>query len=210
LVQELYGNRERERDDQILCFVNSSSDVHQCCELLAYVSNGAIVAYPLVQSQTSKVQQDMLRKGSVFFSTTVAETSLTFPSLRYVVDTGIVNIPVYDMETKTTVIKEVRASQSTIKQRLGRLGRTKPGDYYALYDDKVGDPEPQICRSELTDIDFSLRKTALKVGLNGMKQFLPDVPKQTAIDFGLDQQRKLRKFYHIIPLSIVCFVLSFK
>ena len=195
LVQELY--RKRQRDEQILCFVNSALDARHNCELIAYVTHGAIVAYSLEQSQSAKAQQEMLKNGSVFFSTTVAETSLTFPSLRYVVDTGMINKPVYDLETKTTVLKEERAAGSTIKQRLGRLGRTKPGDYFALYDYKLEDqkfPIPQICQSELINIDFSLRKSTLKIGLNQMKKFLPNKPEQRAIDLALDQQRQLRKF----------------
>ena len=195
LVRELYS--QLEGDEQILCFVNSTSDVHQYCELLAHITNKAIRAYPLIQAQTSKYQQEILTKRKIFFSTTVAETSLTFRSLRFVLDTGMRNTPVYDFVTKTTILKEMPASASTIKQRQGRLGRTKPGDYFALYDYRMIDQEypiPQICQSELTTIDFSLRKSPLKIGLNGMKKYLPNQPEQRAIDLALDQQRKLRKF----------------
>ena len=195
LVQEL--NKKRQREDQILCFVNSTRDVHQNCQLLSYVSNGAIVAYPLVQAQSSKTQQSYIKTGSIFFSTTVAETSLTFPSLKYVIDTGMINTPVYDFKTKTTVLKEVRAAESTIKQRLGRLGRTKPGEYYALYDYKVEDekfPIPQICQSDLINIEFLLRKSPIKKGLNYMKKFLPNKPSQQGIDLAVDQLINLSKF----------------
>jgi ATP-dependent RNA helicase DHX8/PRP22 len=132
----------------------------------------------------------------VFFSTTVAETSLTFPSLKYVIDTGRINIPVYDLNVKQTVLKEVRAAESTIKQRLGRLGRTQPGEYYSLYDFKVEDkpyPTPQICQTELTSIEFSLRKSPLGKGLNYMKTFLPDKPSQNAIDVTIKELKDQRK-----------------
>ncbi|CAF3114296.1 unnamed protein product [Rotaria socialis] len=65
IVQELYNKRRRQ--DQILCFVNSASKVNQCCRLLAEISQNTIVAYPLVQSQSSVTQQEYLEKGSVFF-----------------------------------------------------------------------------------------------------------------------------------------------
>ncbi|CAF2546861.1 unnamed protein product [Rotaria sp. Silwood2] len=184
IVQELYHKRRRQ--DQILCFVNSVSEVNQCCRLLAEISQNTIVAYPLVQSQSSFIQQEYLEKGSVFFSTTVAETSLTFPSLKYVIDTGMINIPVYDIEAQRIILKEVRAAESTIKQRLGRLGRTQSGEYYALYDFDAKlkpYPTPQICQSDLITIEFSLRKSPLKHGLDNMKEFLPKQPKQSAIDF---------------------------
>jgi ATP-dependent helicase HrpA len=127
LVQELC--KKRQRHDQILCFVSSVTEVNQCCQLLKEISRETINAFPLIQSQSAVDQQKYIEQGSIFFSTTVAETSLTFPSLTYVIDTGMINIPIYDSEKKQTTLMEIRAAESTIKQRLGRLGRTKPGEY---------------------------------------------------------------------------------
>lgn len=192
LVQEL--NKKRQRNEQILCFVNSVADVNLGCRLLQEVSSGSIIAYPLIQSQSAAEQQMYIEQGSIFFSTTVAETSLTFPFLRYVIDTGMINTPVYDIKKQHTVLKKVRAAESTIKQRIGRLGRTQPGDYYALYDFQVDEkkfPTPQICQSELTNIELSLRKSPKGEGLDQLKKFLPDKPSQEAIDMAL---QKLRRF----------------
>ncbi|CAF4048838.1 unnamed protein product [Rotaria sp. Silwood2] len=183
IVQELY--QKRRRHDQILCFVSSVKDVNECCSLLKTITGGVITAYPLIQSQQASTQKEYIENGSVFFSTTVAETSLTFPQLRYVIDTGMINIPVYDPESKRTVLQEDRAAESTIKQRLGRLGRTQPGEYYSLYDFEVEEkkyPTPQICQSDLTNIEFALRKSPLKQGLHHMKQFFPDSPPNKTID----------------------------
>ncbi|CAF0951195.1 unnamed protein product [Rotaria sp. Silwood1] len=192
IVLELY--KKRERHDQILCFVNSVSEVNQCCRLLAELSQGTIGAVALVQSQSPKVQQANIETRSVFFSTTVAETSLTFPSLKYVVDTGMINVPVYDSESKRTVLKEVRAAESTIKQRLGRLGRTRPGEYYYLYDFNVEEqryPIPHIRQSDLTSIEFSLRRSPIRNGLHYMQKFFPDKPTQEAMNAAVDDLRKL-------------------
>jgi len=194
IVQELY--KKRDRHDQILCFVNSVSEVNQCCRLLTEISRGAIVAYPLIQSQQAQQQQLYLEHGSVFFSTTVAETSLTFPSLKYVIDTGMINIPVFDIDSKQTVLKEVRAAESTIKQRYGRLGRTRAGEYYALYDFDVTKkpfPTPQICQSDLVNIEFSLRKSPLEHGLNHLKQYLPNEPSPGAINLAIQELVNLSK-----------------
>ncbi|CAF1052050.1 unnamed protein product [Rotaria sordida] len=192
IVQELY--QERRRYDQILCFVSSVKEVNEYCTLIKKITNGAITAYPLIQSQQASVQQDYIDNGSVFFSTTVAETSLTFPQLKYVIDTGMINVPVYDPKSKRTILKIDRAAESTIKQRLGRLGRTQPGIYYSLYDFNVEDkkyPTPQICQSDLMNIEFSLRKSPIKQGLNYMKEFLPDKPAQYIIDHTIEELRKL-------------------
>ncbi|CAF1611893.1 unnamed protein product, partial [Adineta ricciae] len=193
IVQELYV-KERRRYDQILCFVSSVFEVTECCRLLKDITGGAIIAYPLIQSQQASEQQTFIDHGSVFFSTTVAETSLTFPQLKYVVDTGFINIPVYDPKSKRTILQTVRAAESTIKQRLGRLGRTQPGTYFALYDFKVEDkpfPTAQICQSDLMNIEFSLRKSPLKKGLNYMKEFFPDKPSQQTIDHTIKELKQL-------------------
>ncbi|CAF0772628.1 unnamed protein product [Didymodactylos carnosus] len=192
VVQELY--KKKSRHDQILVFVSSVTEVHQSVRLLTELSKGAIVAYPLVQSQAASDQQNFIEVGSVFISTTVAETSLTFPGLKYVIDTGMINVPVYDVEKKQTILKEIRAAESTIKQRLGRLGRTKPGEYYSLYDFKVEDkryPTPQICQSDLTNLEFSLRKSPLKNGLSYLKTFLPNPPDEKRIQAAMNELKLL-------------------
>jgi HrpA-like RNA helicase len=196
LVQELC--KKRQRHDQILCFVSSVAEVKQCCRLLEEISHGTITAFELIQSQSAVDQQKNIEQGSIFFSTTVAETSLTFPSLKYVIDTGMINIPIYDFDKKQTILMEIRAAESTIKQRLGRLGRTKPGEYYSLYDFQVEEkkyPTPQICQSELINIEFSLRKSSIKNGLNDMKKFLPDSPSSQAINGAIEELKRLRKSY---------------
>ncbi|CAF3985893.1 unnamed protein product, partial [Rotaria sordida] len=175
IVLELY--KKRERHDQILCFVNSVSEVNQCCRLLAELSQGTIGAVALVQSQSPKVQQANIETRSVFFSTTVAETSLTFPSLKYVIDTGMINVPVYDPDSKRTVLKEVRAAESTIKQRLGRLDQRYP--------------IPHIRQSDLTSIEFSLRRSPIRNGLHYMQKFFPDEPTPEAMNAAVDDLRKL-------------------
>ena len=208
VVQELY--KKRQRNDQILCFVNSVSEVHQCCRLLGELSNQTITAYPLIQSQSASIQKLSIENGSVFFSTTVAETSLTFPSLKYVIDTGMVNIPIYNPESKRTVLEQVRAAESTIKQRRGRLGRTRPGEYYSLYDFVVEDkpyPTPHIRLSNLTNLEFSLRRSPIKYGLNYMKQFLPDPPSQKAIFATIEELRTLGELsmkYNIFRTMFHC------
>ncbi|UJR34537.1 hypothetical protein I4U23_027314 [Adineta vaga] len=192
IVQELC--KKRKRHDQILCFVSSVSEVNQCCRLITDVSQGTIVAYPLVQSQHPNVQQANIEHGTLFFSTTVAETSLTFPSLKYVVDTGMINMPVYDIDSKRTILKEVRAAESTLKQRLGRLGRTHPGEYYSLYSFQPSDvsyPVPQIRQSDLMNLEFSLRKSPMKRGLNYLSTYLPDSPSPQSIKTTIKQLQEL-------------------
>ena len=199
LVLELYEKRQGE--DQILCFVSNALDVHRSCKLFKQISNNLITAYPLVQTQSSTQQQKFIEEGTVFFSTTVAETSLTFPTLRYVVDTGKINLPVYDVKLRQTVLQEQRASESTVKQRRGRVGRTKEGEYHALYDFKVKEqlyPIPQICQTDLTNVEFSIRKSPLGYGLHTFKQYLPNSPAKERIDAAIDELKMLGKIFSFV------------
>ncbi|CAF1156177.1 unnamed protein product, partial [Didymodactylos carnosus] len=193
LVLDLYKKCEKSYE-QILCFVKSVQEVFELIKLLSELSNGTITAYPLIQSQSAVYQKNIIEHKKVFFSTTVAETSLTFPHLRYVVDSGVLHLPVYDPEKNRTILKEVFASESTIKQRRGRLGRTQPGDYYALYDVAESNrthPIPQICQMDLVNIEFSLRKAPLKMSLNDLKYCLPDPPEQSILTMAIKQLQQL-------------------
>lgn len=73
-----------------------------------------------------------MKDGLIIFSTSVAETSLTFEKLKIVVDSQKTRIQIYDTKQKMTVSKEIPSSKSSIKQRKGRLGRVQPGDYYYM------------------------------------------------------------------------------
>ena len=179
------------RNDQILCFVKSTMDVRQSIKLLNSIKKRR--AYPLIQSQSAIEQEELIRLRQIFFSTTVAETSLTFPCLKYVVDTGMINMPIYDSEKESTVLQQIPAAESTIKQRQGRLGRTQNGEYFALYKhvSRKKYPTPQICQSELSYIEFSLRRSPLKQGLKYLHQWLPNAPNGQVIGLAIKGLRDL-------------------
>ncbi|CAF3722171.1 unnamed protein product [Rotaria sp. Silwood1] len=103
IVQELY--KKCQRNDQILCFVNSVLEATENCKLLSDIRGGTINACPLIQSQSAKIQEDNIEQAS---------------------------LPIYNYELKRTILTTVRAAHSTIKQRLGRVERTQTGEYYAL------------------------------------------------------------------------------
>ncbi len=63
-------------------------------------------------------------------ATNVAETSLTIPGVKYVVDTGLVKTRHYDRVTGVSTFKVGRTSKASGNQRAGRAGRTEPGHCY--------------------------------------------------------------------------------
>ncbi|CAF4374584.1 unnamed protein product [Rotaria sp. Silwood2] len=199
-------NQQLDCNEQILCFVKSAQEVAQLIKLLKLVKG--LPAFPLVQSQPSNEQQKLIETKHIFFSTTVAETSLTFPSLKYVIDTGLIHMPVYDPSTDTTELCELNAAESTIKQRQGRLGRTRSGEYYPLYTFNPSDkkfPVPQICQTELVQIEFSLRRSPLECGLDHLKKWMPNPPSEKIISAAskrLHQLDILDKNKHFTAIGI--------
>ncbi|CAF2062912.1 unnamed protein product [Rotaria magnacalcarata] len=191
LIEHLF--KDIKRGEQILCFVKSTSDVYHSIELLDQLKK--LPSYPLVESQSPLSQQKLIAEKQIFFLTTVAQTSLTFPALEYVIDTGIINMPIYDAQTDTTILTELPASDSTITQRIGRLTRTQDGEYFPLYNPHVERPDfttPQIYQTELSDVDFALGKSSEeKDSLATFKQWLPDQPSQAIIVRAHDRLKKL-------------------
>ena len=100
-------------------------------------------------------------------STNVAETSLTVPGIRYVVDTGLARVKRYRYRGKVEQLQIEPISQASANQRAGRCGRVGPGICVRLYDedDFAARPEftePEIRRTNLASV--ILQMTALRLG----------------------------------------------
>lgn len=74
--------------------------------------------------------------GIIYLSTDAAESSVTFNGLKYVIDTGIRLSVKYDSETNTSSLIPTYITQSSAKQRKGRVGRTSTGTVYRLYSEQ--------------------------------------------------------------------------
>ncbi|WP_395692273.1 ATP-dependent RNA helicase HrpA [Nocardioides sp.] len=103
----------------------------------------------------------------VVLATNVAETSLTVPGIRYVVDTGVARISRYSARTKVQRLPIEPISQASANQRSGRCGRVEAGIAIRLYseDDFEGRPEftdPEILRTNLASV--ILQMTSLGLG----------------------------------------------
>ncbi|MEP9361985.1 ATP-dependent RNA helicase HrpA [Nocardioides sp. CN2-186] len=103
----------------------------------------------------------------VVLATNVAETSLTVPGIRYVVDTGVARISRYSVRTKVQRLPIEPISQASANQRSGRCGRVEAGIAVRLYseEDFEGRPEftdPEILRTNLASV--ILQMTSLGLG----------------------------------------------
>lgn len=96
-------------------------------------------------------------------STDVAETSITIPSIRYVVDTGKKKMRVYDHTTGASAWRVVWTSGASAGQRAGRAGRTASGHAYRLYSSAVFQHDcprhhpPDLCRRPVDDLVLTMK-----------------------------------------------------
>lgn len=129
----------------------------------------------------------------IVFATNVAETSVTVPNIRYVVDTGTARVKRYRYRSKVEQLQVEPISQAAANQRAGRCGRVMDGVCVRLYDeaDFLGRPkftDPEILRSSLAAV--ILRMKALK--LKSIEEFpFIELPSKKAIADGYDLLHEL-------------------
>nr|XP_004611192.1 unnamed protein product [Sorex araneus] len=104
-------------------------------------------------------------------ATNVAETSLTIPGIKYVVDCGKVKTRYYDRVTAVSSFRVTWVSQASADQRAGRAGRTEPGHCYRLYSSAVfGDfekfPPPEITRRPVEDLILQMKALSIEKVIN--------------------------------------------
>ena len=130
-----------------------------------------VVVLPLYSSmepdEQMKIYQEHKGKRMIVVSTNVAETSLTIPGVRYVIDSGRVKKRIYKSGLSFSTFKIEWISQASSNQRSGRAGRTCEGYCYRLYSnglyvkmDKF--TEPQISTSPLSQIILTLKSMKVK------------------------------------------------
>ena len=106
-------------------------------------------------------------KRRVVLATNVAETSLTVPRIRYVIDTGTARVKRYSQRSQLERLHVEPVSQAAADQRKGRCGRVGPGICYRLYDEadyasRVAFTDPELLRSSLANV--ILRMLSLQLG----------------------------------------------
>ena len=125
-------------------------------------------------------------KRRIVLATNVAETSLTVPGIRYVIDTGLARVKRYSARAKVEQLHVEKISQAAAKQRAGRCGRVAAGVCIRLYaeDDFQQRPaftDPEIIRSNLAAV--ILRMASLKLGDVAAFPFI-EAPDQRYINDG--------------------------
>jgi len=180
----------------VLVFLPGEREIRQASDAVTRMTPEALVL-PLYSRLTDQ-QQDLIfhpdatgrGRTRVILATNVAETSLTVPGIRYVVDTGVARLSRYDPERKVQRLPIEPVSQASANQRSGRCGRVAAGICIRLYSEdsyreRPRFTDPEIRRTSLASV--ILRMKSLGGRLTNVEDFpFLDPPDARAIHDGYE------------------------
>ena len=165
----------RQGDGDILVFLPGEREIRDVAEHLRKYQGRStklkhIEVLPLFARLSIEDQQKIFKPHSarrIVLATNVAETSLTVPGIKYVIDAGLARMNRYSVRAKVEQLQIEKISQAAAKQRAGRCGRVSNGICVRLYaeadfDSRPEFTEPEILRSSLASV--ILRMAALRLG----------------------------------------------
>ena len=170
-VDELFA----EGRGDILVFLSSEREIRETQQALQKRQLRNTEVIPLYARLSASDQQRIFHpqgQRRIVLSTNVAETSLTVPGIKYVIDTGLVRMSRYSHRLKVQRLPIEPISQASAKQRAGRCGRTSAGVCIRLFseDDFLSRPEftdPEITRTHLSSVILKM----LSLGLGEISDF---------------------------------------
>jgi ATP-dependent helicase HrpA len=165
----------REGPGDVLVFLPGEREIRETAEALRKHHPAASEVLPLYARLSAAEQERVFQSGGrrrIVLATNVAETSLTVPGIRYVVDTGLARLSRYSHRTKIQRLPIEKISQASADQRKGRCGRLGPGVCVRLYEEedyalRARFTDPEILRTSLAAV--ILRMEAL--GLGAVERF---------------------------------------
>jgi len=185
-VQEVMETSQR---GDILLFMPSEKDIHETRRRLEGRRFKHTEVLPLFGRLTASEQQRVFSTQKfrrIVVATNIAETSLTIPGIRYVVDPGLARISRYNPRTQTQRLPIEPISQSSARQREGRCGRLEGGICIRLYSEQEFDSRPEFTQPEIHRANLAeviLRMMALKLGDVASFPFI-DAPRPQSIQGG--------------------------
>ena len=175
---------EQEPDGDVLVFLSGESEIKDAQDaVLGAATAGRIMkqieVLPLYGRLSSAEQHRIFEKSSlaglrrrIILATNVAETSLTIPNIKYVIDAGTARISRYSTRAKVQRLPIEAISQASANQRAGRAGRTSPGIVLRLYSEedfraRSEFTDPEILRTNLAAVILQ----AASIGIRDLSQF---------------------------------------
>ena len=181
----------------ILVFLPGEREIRETEDYLRKTRVGKVEILPLFARLSASDQEKVFKPSGlrrIVLATNVAETSITVPGIRYVVDTGLARVKRYSYRSKVDQLLIEPVSQAAANQRAGRCGRVAEGICIRLYDEedfarRPAFTDPEIFRTNLAAV--ILRAKALKLGDIREFPFL-QAPPPRAIADGISILQELR------------------
>lgn len=196
VVQETENALLETNDGDVLVFLPTEREIREVCERLEEGLGRGIEVLSLYGRMPAAEQQRIFAPGPrrrVIVATNIAETSLTLPRIRYVIDAGLARISRYNARTRTKRLPVERVSQSSANQRAGRAGRVQAGICVRLYDEADFEKRPRFTQPEIQRANLAeviLRLKAFRLGDIETFPFV-DPPAPGAIKAGYALLREL-------------------
>ncbi|XZG71624.1 ATP-dependent RNA helicase HrpA [Chitinibacteraceae bacterium HSL-7] len=180
----------------VLVFLPGEREIRETAEEFRKANLCHAEVIPLFARLSNEDQQRIFRQSNGFrvvLATNVAETSLTVPGIRFVIDSGQARINRYSPRAKVEQLLVEKISQASARQRSGRCGRVSAGVCVRLYSEedfnnRSAFTDPEIVRSNLSAV--ILRMAALKLGRVDAFPFI-EAPSGRLISDGYAQLREL-------------------
>ncbi len=186
----------REGLGDILIFMNGEREIRDTADALRKLNLRDTEVLPLYARLSNAEQNKVFQQHAgrrIVLATNVAETSLTVPGIRYVIDPGTARISRYSWRTKVQRLPIEPVSQASANQRKGRCGRVADGICIRLYseedfDDRPAFTDPEILRTNLASVILQM----LALGLGNMEAFpFVEPPESRHIKDGLTLLKEL-------------------
>ncbi len=180
----------------VLVFLPGEADIKETAETLSRSGPKDCLVLPLYSRLTPEEQQKVFQtteRRKIILSTNVAETSLTIPAVRAVIDSGLARLKRVSDKASVERLQIEKISQASAEQRKGRAGRVAPGICVRLYseEDFLKRPEftdPEIRRASLASVILRLRH----LGLGAVEDFpFLDPPQPSRIQEGYRELAEL-------------------
>ncbi len=188
-VTEIYTESHTEGGD-ILAFFPGEREIREAGDAIDKARFPSLEVLPLFGRLSSSEQHRVFSPHTtqrIILATNVAETSLTVPGIRYVIDSGVARISRYSHRTKIQRLPIEEISQASAKQRSGRCGRLSDGIAIRLYSEENYDTrplytEPEILRTNLASVILQMAD----LGFGSIEEFpFLDAPDFSSVKDGV-------------------------
>lgn len=177
----------------ILIFLPTIDNVSECARRLVHrIKEPQLSVFTLHSHLTFQRQQEVFKKckgRKIVVATNIAETSLTVPGIRFVIDSGLVRILRYEPTASICRMPVEKISQASAEQRAGRCGREADGICIRLYSEADFQSRPRFTQPEIVRTNISELLLRLHfLGFENIRHFpFVQQPKNTAIVDGYKQ-----------------------